>query len=86
MNCSVPVNWHDKQSISSLSFAISLAHSEAELIQIKNKVDGCLAPLRRLKADANVHPLVLELVSAMENRDIGVLSKESDNRGCIPTQ
>lgn len=71
----VPIDWQDKQAITSLIGSVELAHSEAELDDLQQAIAGHAETLKVLRRDMNSHPVVHELISAIEMRDLDQYSR-----------
>jgi very-short-patch-repair endonuclease len=71
----LPIDWRDRQAIRSLIGAVELAHSEADLSDLRQAIAGHAGQLASLRKDTNSHPVVHELVRAIEMRDLDRYSR-----------
>jgi very-short-patch-repair endonuclease len=72
---SLPIDWQDGQAIASLIGAVELAHSEAELCELRQTIADHAGQLKKLQSGINTHPVVHELVSGIELRDLDQYSR-----------
>jgi very-short-patch-repair endonuclease len=63
------IDWQDKQALVSLISAVDLAHSEAELSQVRDSIAGHGQALKSFQRDPNAHPVIHDLIGAIEVRD-----------------
>ena len=71
----LPIDWLDRQARASLLGSVELAHSEAELHDLRQTIADHAGRLKGLRSDTNTHPVVQELISGIEMRDLDQYSR-----------
>ena len=70
--------WHSRQELASLLACVALADTEAELHEVRNVIAHLITQLAQLRRDPNANPIVLDLVTAIEYRDLDRYSRTYD--------
>jgi len=72
---SVQLDWKTRESVASLMAAVEMGHSQAEFGVVEQTIAIHIAPIKDFLLDSNAHPVLNELLSSIETREVERYSK-----------